>query len=40
VIDERTPGTTLAALRVLLAKKAGVWLVTDAEIREPGRAGR
>jgi hypothetical protein len=39
VIDERTPGTTIAGLRVSMAKKAGKWLVTDAEAQEPVRAG-
>jgi hypothetical protein len=39
-LDERTPGTTLAALRVSMAKRGGRWLVTDAEFREPVRAGR
>lgn len=40
VIDERTPGTTIVGLRVLLRKKGGKWLVTDAEVQEPVRAGR
>lgn len=40
VIDGRTPGTTIAALRVSMAKKNGRWLVTDAELQEPVGAGR
>lgn len=31
-----SPGTTLTALRVTLQKKAGEWLVTDAEVERPG----
>lgn len=31
VIDKSTPGTVLAGVRVLLHKKAGEWLVEDAE---------
>jgi hypothetical protein len=31
VIDEGTPGTVLAGVKVLLHKKAGRWLVKDAE---------
>lgn len=39
VIDDGTPGTVLAGLRVLLRKKGGRWLVQDAEI-EQARPGR
>ena len=38
VVGEGTPGTTIAALRVTMAKKVGKWLVTDAEVQEPVRA--
>jgi hypothetical protein len=39
VIDERTPGTTIAGLRVSMTKKGGQWLVADVEVRDPVRAG-
>lgn len=40
VIDGRTPGTTIVGLRASMAKKGGKWLVVDAEVQEPVRAGR
>ena len=40
VVGEGTPGTVLVGLRVSLVKKGETWLVTDAEVQEPVRAGR
>lgn len=39
VIDKGTPGAVLAAVKVLLHKKSGQWLVKDVE-REPIRPGQ
>ncbi len=40
VVGEGTPGTVLVELRVEMAKTRGAWLVTDAEVQQPARAGR
>jgi len=40
VVGEGPPGTVLVGLRVLMVKKGGTWLVTDAEVPQPARAGR
>lgn len=40
ILDKGTRGTTITGLRVTLVKKGRTWLVTDAEVQKPVRAGQ